>query len=949
MPPVVPVVTEKNEPKIDDNVKKTEGFGSVNNASYLPPMGNENMEREQEEEDEEKNPLDQTVFLDQSFLDELDKEIQDEKDLENDQNIEDEQDKDQAINEAATQVKSAVDQINEKITVLEETGKKSEADAARNAAEQLGRIQDSMNEVRGWNFAVVPIKKQEQGFLSKFWNRATGLFAKISKLAVNVATSPVAIYKYVSSNNALSRAREKMQKAKRYDTIPGWNGATFNRSENDSGEDMIYDERKVPIVWSYLTAGRAEVEEDGKKVPAPPEVTIYIRQPVPGTANSMYLNHMGHAMLGVSYTRYSRITGRNERYAIQFGFYPAGGVNLKSAGSMLTLDAIIPGQLQDDFGEHYSISKRYTVTMAQLGRILKASETYAQGGYSYYKRNCATFVKNMTMDYGQVAGVDESVFTETEIAFSAVGELARFGAGTIETYFNAGTKNRLSQLSELEDQSYQGLGNKRVTQQDVDRYIESSANPEFTKKAFVPGVIGEELRMNRGGRGVISSFEYTGGVDANEKDADSIRKIVDQLKKDNIKLSEAVDGILSGEERQKLPVDLSVFAGNLDSVGSFEVEQALRKMDKRYNEKKKRGPKLVYELMTADEILKCRISISEELDMLSDLYYTYLKGDKRINTVVMNSLSQVQRLINILDSVYSDNINSTYFTTDSDLGNVANRMFGNTIKIKTVVGDKTHVINLSPSMVEGYMQAYNNDMSAFLKDYISYNRIDDIPEGKRTDEQKRIYNRLKRMRFLASNFDSAHRYMLERKSYTQQDIDYVMSLVSSEKKSEAAESYTEGRSAGAIYQQLILERVFGGLVNTFKDVNTQENKTQGLPLEIYNELVNKTEKGLLGVIKWLDNYLVDRLQKNPDIISMILKSLYDETSKEYEGQLSEEDIKGIAARDFWKLIDMYVKATAKANSSDKVFGPVSSWINDIMNRYTVAKDIKIQAQIRSMI
>ncbi len=179
--------------------------------------------------------------------------------------------------------------------------------------------------MRGWNFAAVPIKAKKQGFLSKFWNRTAGLFARVGKLAVNIATAPVAIYKYVSSNSSLSKARQKMQQAKSYDTIPGWNGALFDRKEDETAEDILSDQRRVPVVWSYMTAGRAEIDQNGKKVAAPPEVSIMVHQAKAGSSAALNGIDMGHVMLGISYTRYSNVTGRNQRYAIQYGFYPAGG------------------------------------------------------------------------------------------------------------------------------------------------------------------------------------------------------------------------------------------------------------------------------------------------------------------------------------------------------------------------------------------------------------------------------------------------------------------------------------------------------------------------------------------------------------------------------------------------------------------------------------------------
>jgi hypothetical protein len=949
MPPVVPAVTEKNEPKIDDNVKKTEGFGSVNNASYLPPTGNENMEREQEEEDEdeEKNPLDQTVFLDQTFLDDLDKEIQDEKDLENDQNIEDEQDKDQAINEAVTQVKGAVDQINEKITVLEETGKKTEADAARDASEQLRRIQDSMNEVRGWNFAVVPQKEQEQGFISKFWNRATGLFAKVSKLAVNIVTAPIAVYKYVSSNNTLSRAREKMQQSRNFDTIPGWQGARFNRPENEQGEDMIYDERRVPIVWSYMTAGRAEIEENGKKVPAPPEVAIMVHQPTPGSATSMNGPECGHVMLGITYTRYSNITKRNERYSLQYGFYPGGGLTKWNyTGVMYTLDATLPGQLMDDSTTAYSISKRYPATMAQVGRILKQSEHYADGGYSYYRRNCTTFVRDMTVTAGNILSDGDSIFQEAEVRLDTISGLGKVGLGAVETYANASAKNNMAGLADKDDLSYQGFGNKRVTKEDIDRYQESIKNPDFTKKTLIPAQVGENLRMNKGDKGIFGSYEYT-GTDNKVSDSTSIGLVYNMLTIDARKLDSALEDILTSKERAALPENLKMLVADMQSIGVFTLSKAIGTMGKRFEEKGSKGKITVEEYLTDTEIMDTRIELSDQADLLSELYYTYLKGDKRINTLVMNTLSQIQRAITLLDIAYRERIDSKFFQTEGDLGNVNAKL--NSGLVTLVISSNKSVL-LPATLFEAYLQSYNFDIKSFLKDYLPYDEIKNIPEEDRTSDQDSTFARLESRLGHATAFANAHKYMLERKTYTQQDIDYVMNLALKEQfYTESQSAYFEGKTAGAIYQKVIFDKVFGGISSTMNQISTQDKKTDGLPLEVLNGLEANSEEGFAGTVKWFDAYFVKSIRSSTDLVKMILKSLKEVSDKKYGGVLKPDEIKTYVKMDFFEILRMYVDGVIEAHMNDEFFKFLANITPRIMERFKITPDVAFFRELEALI
>jgi len=37
--------------------------------------------------------------------------------------------------------------------------------------------------------------------------------------------------------------------------------------------------------------------------------------------------NVGHAMLGIEYSRFSKVTDRFERYNLQYGFYPQGDIS----------------------------------------------------------------------------------------------------------------------------------------------------------------------------------------------------------------------------------------------------------------------------------------------------------------------------------------------------------------------------------------------------------------------------------------------------------------------------------------------------------------------------------------------------------------------------------------------------------------------------------------------
>lgn len=160
-------------------------------------------------------------------------------------------------------------------------------------------------------------------------------------------------------------------------------------------------------------------------------------------------------MIGIEYTRFSKITDRYERYKLQYGFYPAADYASKLSSVMMGLhrDAVVPGVLKDDSGHKYDVSRPYPAKQHQVNEIIKASEHYADKGYGIYSRNCTTFVKEMVVDKAHLA-IGNDIFTMTEVRHSSVGNVGMFGASALISNANAGTSNMLMDYGEEEDLTY---------------------------------------------------------------------------------------------------------------------------------------------------------------------------------------------------------------------------------------------------------------------------------------------------------------------------------------------------------------------------------------------------------------------------------------------------------------------------------------------------------------
>ena len=67
------------------------------------------------------------------------------------------------------------------------------------------------------------------------------------------------------------------------------------------------------------------------------------------------------------YSRYSKTSGELERYNLRYGFYPAGGLNTTSTQAVLGYQkAVIPGQLLNEKGNSYNISRSYPATRGAI-------------------------------------------------------------------------------------------------------------------------------------------------------------------------------------------------------------------------------------------------------------------------------------------------------------------------------------------------------------------------------------------------------------------------------------------------------------------------------------------------------------------------------------------------------------------------------------------------------
>ena len=127
---------------------------------------------------------------------------------------------------------------------------------------------------------------------------------------------------------------------------------------------------------------------------------------------------------------------------------------------------------------------------------------------------------------------------------------------------------------------------------------------------------------------------------------------------------------------------------------------------------------------------------------------------------------------------------------------------------------------------------------------------------------------------LAAQFDTAHNYLLEKDSYKQQDIDYAFSLKQKETNGAGGEMISKGYSAAHVYQNLMLEKIFGNMHQRF---------TAALQS---GRVTNVRDINSIG--EWLDEDMSECLTRKKDGMKMIFRGMRRSLDKPDEKKMMDE-------------------------------------------------------------
>ena len=689
-------------------------------------------------------------------------------------------------------------------------------------------IDNSMRQVQGRGF--IPVERPASGL--GLWGtlKNYGLAGAKWMIGATVGKIATAVGFVIGANKQL-KEKERVaaaQKKRIHGIVPGTKDERFadeHLTGSDDDKEVLYDIRRAPLIWEKLSAGNPD---------DPPEVTIMSMQSIKGS-RAVDPTDMGHAMIGLSYSRVNKATGRKERYNLRIGFYPGGGATRFANNVMMGADALMHAQIKDDSDHEYNIARRYTVTVGAINRILRASEKYADGGYGYFTRNCTTFVTDMAkLADIPVADAGANEVLDMKGVRSNVENLAIGGA--YSTYYVAA--NNIADKLQKEDKSYQNFGQKITTKEDLDRYYDTSQNRTYLKKGASPGALGEDLREAKDNGDLTSyneTYKNTSFDSEDQKDVfitglqtdiqDNGNTLADQIQ------TRLQDQNLPTDEIMRMlePIRQNTNLGNILFQEGETIPEAAKKMHKK---------------------------IRDNMNLVNSVYRNTLKNDSLLNKAVMDYLGLCEVTLNLLDKTYQNNIKYTY---KSEIGGLLEDYEVEQQLVYTKADEKIEPM-ISPLMYYGYLKMGKSggQIAKDMKELYDLRSAQEL-----SDEQITRLDSLKRERVTATDFGRANYFNLCKDEFSEKDIENAFkNLPLQEMKTQEGEKLSGAlisvHRPSILQQALILEKVFDG-ISTIQFTNLDSRDT---------------------FADDMDKYLHAKIQEKQDAVKTILNAYISEKEKE---------------------------------------------------------------------
>ncbi len=639
----------------------------------------------------------------------------------------------------------------------------------------------------------------------KFKNRfITGLSAVLGVAFSPVTAAIMGISKLVHMAGTKDRiaGAQKDRSKKNTGEIAGMDKTTLAEQKelkDSEGNIQVFDDvRKIPLVWERVSAGDTEDE---------PQMSINIEQPKPGKTTASDWGNVGHAFIGLSYSRYNASTQQKERYKLDYGFYPKNGFHGIGLTMAVNEGAFVPGELQDDRNHIYNYSRRYNITNEKINAILKRSENYAAGGYNLASRNCTTFAVEMAETAGLSIAKD---IPSAEFDTGGVADAARAGFAGFSQASRYTNKIYLEKMLSSDDPGYQNYGQKMITKEELDRYNDTRGYFIGSQSGYNPALAGETLRRSEDREGETAakmdlnlSDRYT---EANPQEARRLIREIQAFCKDKIKMSKAGDNVECFRQMVLSTMNDSEWRNVEELDGVKDNPLGLKRVYQRLNYKRKnmaviytKNPKAFSD--KDQEILRLFSVFEDTLNKIDILY------EESINKQYKGSLKKARRLYE------SEKMIINYMDTkDDDL----------------------IAVEIEPSIYEAYLQMFGSPKKA-LSAYMEYNSFSvELDKAKKNGDKKLEKSIEKRMEKsketyeTALSFAASHRYRMNKAEYDEADLKYAFEqLPALEKVSESevlqGSMIADHMTGASMMQALIFEKAFPGLGDKTNEIEKKAN------------------------------------------------------------------------------------------------------------------------------
>ena len=642
-------------------------------------------------------------------------------------------------------------------------------------------IQEYMYHVAGKGFKPVKRSRHRIGFFGYVKNRlmlGVKWFFGFT-LGILSGTAGALIYgteKVFKEKQRMAKAQDKRD----HENVPGRNGELFQNeiiNKNADGEEMdiLSDVRRGPLVWEKITAGEPE---------DPPEIVLMLAQGKRGSSVALDGKKMGHAMIGLNYSRYNKITKKKERYHLRMGFYPGANMQNLTTGAMVNTGAIVAGQLKDDFNTSYDVARRYQVKPGDINRVLKAAETYADRGYGAYKRNCTTFM----VDMAKVANLPVAQdLKEQEMQFKGVGLWGVFAGGGVSNFGAFGAANEMTSRLDKDDKTYQNFGQKLYTKEDVNRYYRTAATITNIPKGYSPGQTGEDIRWRDDGE-LTASFEEHDELMLNELDG-KMREVSEKL----------YNELVRRFPKKHMNAEDARAIGYIKLVDSMDLNGTF-----------------THKAPSSEQLRGINRDFREILKELNNYYRIRLQKDAELNPFFMEFFSICEVAMSHVDVEYEK---SLIKETKGDIGPLLFEYSYVNHKLAYRGADgKGKGCDISAGLYDGYLLSGKKPSEIVAQEF-RLKQLEEKGEGERSEDEDKEYDNLMRDHKLAQDFACANRYYMRKEEYSDEEIRYAFhDLPVTERQVDQpgdtlAGAFEQGYMPSNMYQASILEKVFDGLSN----------------------------------------------------------------------------------------------------------------------------------------